>query len=91
MRFESKITSKGQTTIPREVRDYLGVGSGERISYLLADGKATIVPRNKRLIDLVEDFGHPPVGSKTLEQIEEGIDEAWKAAGTRGLDTGNVS
>lgn len=88
MRFESKITSKGQTTIPREVREYLGIGAGARIAYVLADGKASIVPRNKRLIDLVQGFPPPPNGPKTLEEIENGIAEAWSAAGTRGMGDG---
>jgi len=31
MSYQSKITSKGQTTIPQEVRDYLKLKPGDRI------------------------------------------------------------
>ena len=40
------ITSKGQTTIPKEVRDALGLQAGDKIDFLVdADGKkATVLP-----------------------------------------------
>jgi antitoxin PrlF len=33
----AKITSKGQTTIPREIREALGVGPGDFISWVVAE------------------------------------------------------
>ena len=40
------ITSKGQTTIPKEVRDALGLHAGDKVDFILdADGKkATVLP-----------------------------------------------
>lgn len=38
----SKLTTKGQTTIPREVRDALGLRSGDRISYRIEGGSVVI-------------------------------------------------
>ncbi|MEO1746648.1 MAG: AbrB/MazE/SpoVT family DNA-binding domain-containing protein [Pseudomonadota bacterium] len=43
----SKITAKGQTTIPLEVRELLGLKAGDRIRFVPMDGKVEIVPRNK--------------------------------------------
>jgi len=85
MLIESKITSKGQTTIPREVREHLGLHEGDRIAYVLEEGRVVVVPRNRRLIDLVGSLGPPPNGPKTLEEIKEGIAEAWAEAGAAGL------
>ncbi len=31
--YTSKITAKGQTTIPQEVRNALGLGAGDKISF----------------------------------------------------------
>jgi antitoxin PrlF len=45
MGVESKITTKGQTTIPIEVREYLKVGAGDRIGYEFVDGKVVLVPK----------------------------------------------
>ncbi len=39
----AKITSKGQTTIPAEIRALLGVGPGDRLEYdLRPDGRVEI-------------------------------------------------
>jgi len=40
------ITSKGQTTIPKEIRDALGLHAGDKIDFIVdADGKkATVLP-----------------------------------------------
>jgi len=39
----SKITAKGQTTIPAEIRADLGVGPGDRLEYVkLPDGQTVV-------------------------------------------------
>ncbi len=39
----SKITSKGQTTLPAEIRNDLGVGPGDRVEYVKqADGQIVL-------------------------------------------------
>ena len=43
-----KVTSKGQITIPKEVRDILGVSGGDKILFEKKDGEVAIkkVPKN---------------------------------------------
>jgi len=36
------VTSKGQVTIPKEVRDKLGLRSGDRVLFSIEDGEAKI-------------------------------------------------
>ena len=36
------VTSKGQVTIPKEVRDKLGLRSGDRVVFSIEDGEARI-------------------------------------------------
>lgn len=38
----SKITSKSQTTVPREVREALNVKPGDTLVYRIAKGKVTV-------------------------------------------------
>jgi len=40
----STLTSKGQTTIPREIRKLLGLRQNDRILYQVEDGKVAIKP-----------------------------------------------
>lgn len=43
--LESTITDKGQTTVPRQVRDALGLEPRKRLQWdILADGTATVRP-----------------------------------------------
>lgn len=81
----SRLTSKGQTTIPAEVRDYLGLKPGDRIIYAMKDGKVEMRAKNLRAVDLIGILGPPPAGPKTLEEIEEGIATAAAESGLRGL------
>jgi antitoxin PrlF len=47
----AKITSKGQTTVPREIREALGVGTGDFISWEVAEDGVVRV-RAARPLDL---------------------------------------
>ena len=44
---EGAVTSKGQVTVPKEVRDRLGLKQGDRLQFILENGK-TVVRRAKR-------------------------------------------
>jgi len=46
MGFEAKISSKGQTTIPAEVREKLGLHTGDRIAFIEMEQGFLIIPRN---------------------------------------------
>jgi AbrB family looped-hinge helix DNA binding protein len=41
----AKVTAKGQTTIPKEVREALGIGPGDLIVWELSSGKKAVVRR----------------------------------------------
>ncbi len=38
----STITAKGQTTVPKSVRQALGVGAGDRVAFRVANGVVTV-------------------------------------------------
>ncbi|MFT4163581.1 AbrB/MazE/SpoVT family DNA-binding domain-containing protein [Shinella zoogloeoides] len=42
------VTSKGQVTIPKSVRDFLGIGPGSKVEFRrAADGSVVVVPLGK--------------------------------------------
>jgi AbrB family looped-hinge helix DNA binding protein len=48
--IESTVTDKGQTTVPKEVRDALGIKPRQRLQWDLAeDGKAVVRPEPSAL------------------------------------------
>jgi len=53
MSTESTLTSKGQTTIPKGIRDSLGIKSGDRMTFtLMPDGTVLLRVKNKSIMSL---------------------------------------
>ena len=71
--LESGITAKGQTTLPKAVREALSVRAGDRVRYIIQDGDVRILKVGSidRLFGMVEYDG-PPV---TLEEMDRAIAE----------------
>lgn len=61
---KAKITSKGQITIPREVRRALGVGTGDSLLFEQAGSEVVIRPvRVKSAFAKYQGIGNPSVPS----------------------------
>ncbi len=71
--IESGITSKGQTTLPKAVREALSVQAGDRVRYIIQDGEVRIVPVRPvtRLFGILRHDGP----AATLEDMERAIAE----------------
>ena len=71
--IESSITTKGQTTLLKPVRDALGVRPGDRVRYLIVDGDVRILPVRSidRLFGALRADGPPA----TLDDMERAIAE----------------
>lgn len=39
----TKLTSKGQATIPKSIREIIGVGPGDKISFVVCNGTVQLV------------------------------------------------
>ena len=48
------VTSKGQVTIPKEIRDTLGIGEGDKVIFLL-DGETAVIKkvRDEKLSEIL--------------------------------------
>lgn len=71
------MTSKGQLTIPKDVRDKLGLAPGTRFYVTVRDREVVAMPKNRKLADLAGYLGNPPAGAgATLEDLDEAIGQA---------------
>jgi antitoxin PrlF len=65
MPTDATLTSKGQTTIPKEIRDSLGMKSGDRMTFtLMPDGTVVMRVKSKsvtELAGLLQKKGRKPV------------------------------
>lgn len=70
------VTSKGQTTIPKEVRDQLGLDQGTRIEWTVEDGRAIVRPRKLRAIDLAGILHRPGMKPMSIEDMDQAMMDA---------------
>ncbi|MBL8580761.1 MAG: AbrB/MazE/SpoVT family DNA-binding domain-containing protein [Rhizobiaceae bacterium] len=71
------MTSKGQLTIPKEVRDALKLETGTRLYVTVSNGQIVARPKNKKLADLAGILGKPPSGEiLSIEDMNEAVKEA---------------
>ena len=51
--IESTVTSKGQTTVPAEVREQVGAGPGTRLVWhVMPDGRILVRAKTKSILDM---------------------------------------
>jgi AbrB family looped-hinge helix DNA binding protein len=55
----AKVSSKGQLTIPKHIRDTLELGTGDSVVFALEDGQATL-RKIPSLLDLASSVPVPP-------------------------------
>ena len=75
--LESGITAGGQTTLPKAVREALGVRPGDRVRYIVLDGEVRIraVRPIQRLFGVLACDGPPA----TLDDMQRAIAEGTAA------------
>lgn len=69
---ESKITAKGQTTLPKDVRAALHLEPGDTVRYLLLDGEVRIL-RARPVSELQGMLYRPDQKPVTIDEMEEAI------------------
>ncbi|KAB8316707.1 AbrB/MazE/SpoVT family DNA-binding domain-containing protein [Tolypothrix campylonemoides VB511288] len=71
------ITSKGQTTIPKEIRDKLNLRPGDRINFIIEpDGKVYIQPLNIQVEELSGIIHKPGRKAVSIEEMNQAIEQS---------------
>jgi AbrB family looped-hinge helix DNA binding protein len=75
---DATVTSKGQITIPKEIRDRLDLHSGSEVTFLLGDHEARLIPKTEapleRLRSLREDIQFT---AEEVETMKSESQDAW--------------
>lgn len=83
----STLTSKGQTTIPREIRKLLGLKENDRILYEVVNGQVAIKPAPSvhELYGIFKPHirrkGPPPTKAQMRAAVERDLVRRWKKKG----------
>ncbi|PSF35200.1 AbrB family transcriptional regulator [Aphanothece hegewaldii CCALA 016] len=68
------ITSKGQITIPKEIRDYLKLDTGSKVDFVIDEtGQVKIIPLNIPIESLSGILHRPSMKAATIEEMEQSI------------------
>ena len=68
---ESTVTAKGQTTVPRHVRDQIGAGPGTRLLWhVLPDGRLIVRAKTHSVLDLGGSMKSPKKQPVSLEAMK---------------------
>jgi antitoxin PrlF len=67
---ESTITSKGQTTVPAQVRQQIGAGSGTRLVWhVMPDGSIIVRAKTRSILDLAGTLKAPKGKRVAIEDM----------------------
>lgn len=73
----STITAKGQTTIPKFVRERLGLAYGDAIDFIVQpDGTAVLKPASVDVMSLAGLLKRKGRKARTVEQMDDAVRDA---------------
>ena len=68
------LTTKGQITIPKEVRDHLGVETGDRLSFVVQeDGTVIVKPITRHVRELGGLLRRPGQRIVSVDEMDQAI------------------
>ena len=69
----STLTSKGQMTLPKEIRDRLALKAGDRLDVSIEDHRIVLTPKTLHLSDICSILPHPK-RIVTIDEMERAIE-----------------
>jgi antitoxin PrlF len=70
-----KVTSKGQTTIPKEIRDHLELRAGDKLVYAISGDHVILRAKNKSIKSVKGLLYRPGQKAVSLKEMDDGIAE----------------
>lgn len=84
---QATMTSKGQITVPKDVRENLNLSAGSKVMFVrVGPHDYRIVARTRKVDDLFGVLHQPDVPALTIEEINEGIAEGAADSGMHGVE-----
>lgn len=74
--WELTLSSKGQVTLPKDLRDALNLKPGDHVIYTAVNGELVVTPKNVDFAELAGLLGKAPGGPLSDEAIDEGLKRA---------------
>ncbi|MEX0845605.1 MAG: AbrB/MazE/SpoVT family DNA-binding domain-containing protein [Balneolaceae bacterium] len=76
---KATITSKGQVTIPKKIREKLGLKPGDKLNFEVNEkGNLEVTPKTYSIMDTAGILYRPGQKAKTIEEMNEGVAEYFR-------------
>lgn len=72
----STLTSRGQTTIPKSIRDALGLQPGDRVEFILGENEVVIRRSGTDLTELDGMLADPDREAVSVAEMDAAIEDA---------------
>ncbi len=69
----STLTSKGQTTIPQEIRKYLKVQAGDQLDFIIQDNEVIVRPATLHVSSLKGILHKKSIKKVSIEEMNQAI------------------
>ncbi len=73
MTIQSTLTAKGQTTIPKEVREAMGLKPGDTLRYRIGEDGQVVILKTRPVTDLAGMLWYPGIKPMTLQEMDDAI------------------
>ena len=75
----STITTKGQTTIPKDIRNYLKVGAGDKIDFIIdKNGQVIVEPTVRDVKELKGILSRPGARAVSVNEMKAVVRSRFK-------------
>ncbi|MEI6530742.1 MAG: AbrB/MazE/SpoVT family DNA-binding domain-containing protein [bacterium] len=72
--LQAKVTSKGQVTIPKVVRDIMKLSAGDKVEFLVTgNGDVLLQPVTKAVDDVFGKLHKPGQSARSIAEMDQGI------------------
>ena len=76
---QAKLTSKGQITIPKDIRDSLQLRTGDKIEFtMVSKDEAIIRPVTRKVADVFGKLHKRGRKQVSIRKIDAAIDQKWR-------------
>ena len=73
--YQATLSTKGQVTLPKPIRDALDLKEGDRIAFVVVDGSILVQPRNGKVEALFGALSSYAIEGTTLEDYDAAVGE----------------
>jgi len=85
--LHATVSSKGQVTLPKAIRDQLGLVEGTRLDFDIVDGAIRVRPVSNTALGIFGALHRPGMKPVSVQEMEQAIEAEAHARFTQALGT----